>query len=770
MLRNKRNGKCLVFLLACVATLIPFGCSDATSEMSERSDTTITQINDKSEASDGNRYADAETIEEILSDIYDEAVSENALGSLATRKRMVARLGERGYAAVDSENQIDMTCAEQVLEFCGAVEKKENAEITIIVVTDSGCRKFDLQTEEGNVTIVREYDQYDGQGQLQNKSTVSYPADFWQYTEEGYLIFEGSSFSEESFVLTLSDETEHTALRVLPLNETCREMNRKYIQLVGYKQNNMFLTDWSEADFGSLDFYDVFDRFYPIVNKQPNPYVINDGVGTDSVCEVPEALFETVVTAHVKIDSETLRKKTAYLSENAVYEYRPRGFYEAEYPEIPYPEVVGYTENGDGTITLIVNAVYPKENTSKSFSHKTVIRPLDGGGFQYVSNEIISPKEDGGFWWHSERPADEEGKAESDLWMLPQAEDCLLTAAEQEALNEKALTAAEQVKEVYKDVEITGESSFGSNIEGFTEKQRREAVSLLGRAGYVSVTDDVNMENYEKVEEFYTAYRENRDAEVTLYNVDRDGLIGAITFLCRGGKLQTYYVGIGWRKGGVPELKSASVSNIAEMKLTEKGYLIYAYENVMPHSSLRQYWRIKPLSDQCRELTAKYVHGLSYVNYNVLVTNWDSGNAEDILMPCMFEDIYRIDTGENLKPQNGRIPAATYERIMTTYFPVSVEQLREKCGYDEKSHSYAYDMIFSRQYPPFGEVVGYMENGDGTITLIVDAVWADYNSDLAFTNRIVVQPFGDGTFRYLSNSIEEKEMEVPKVDESGKAK
>ena len=47
----------------------------------------------------------------------------------------------------------------------------------------------------------------------------------------------------------------------------------------------------------------------------------------------------------------------------------------------------------------------------------------------------------------------------------------------------------------------------------------------------------------------------------------------------------------------------------------------------------------------------------------------------------------------------------------------------------------------------------------------VDAVWVDYNSDLAFTNRIVVQPFADGTFRYLSNAIEEKEREVPKVTE-----
>ena len=100
---------------------------------------------------------------------------------------------------------------------------------------------------------------------------------------------------------------------------------------------------------------------------------------------------------------------------------------------------------------------------------------------------------------------------------------------------------------------------------------------------------------------------------------------------------------------------------------------------------------------------------------------------------------------------------------MTTYFPVSVEQLREHCGYDEGSNSYEYEMIYASPYPPFGEVVDYTENADGTITLIVDGVWPDYNSDLAFRNTVVVQPFEDGTFRYLSNSIEQIELELPPI-------
>jgi len=71
------------------------------------------------------------------------------------------------------------------------------------------------------------------------------------------------------------------------------------------------------------------------------------------------------------------------------------------------------------------------------------------------------------------------------------------------------------------------------------------------------------------------------------------------------------------------------VSNVAEIKLTEKGYFIYAYEYVIAHASLRQYWRIEPIPEDCWELTEKYISGLSYVNYNVLVTNWDSSNVED---------------------------------------------------------------------------------------------------------------------------------------------
>ena len=119
---NKKN-----FLFAMIILILPImtGCSYETPEVS---DIEITQQDREVYHSDENASADVQHIEELLSDIYDEAVDTNTLGSLDIMRSMVARLGENGYVAVDSGNQIDMTQAEQAFDFCKAVDKKEMEE------------------------------------------------------------------------------------------------------------------------------------------------------------------------------------------------------------------------------------------------------------------------------------------------------------------------------------------------------------------------------------------------------------------------------------------------------------------------------------------------------------------------------------------------------------------------------------------------------------------------------------------------------------------
>lgn len=200
-----------------------------------------------------------------------------------------------------------MTNAEQVLAFCSAVDAGETAKLSIIEIismegTACGFRKYDFSTENGKVDVVRGYYRFDGDGNLLHEDTVRYPADVWQYTEEGYLIFEGCYFADDYYIISLTDEAEHTALRVALLDAGYRELYQKYIQPVGYEDNDLFLVNWSEEDgigFGNLDFYDLFDRFYPMACQKPSPYTACENPGVGFVYRITESEFEDVITAYL---------------------------------------------------------------------------------------------------------------------------------------------------------------------------------------------------------------------------------------------------------------------------------------------------------------------------------------------------------------------------------------------------------------------------------------------------------------------------------------
>ena len=374
------------------------GCSDAPPEENTVSETVIDvqAIQEESEE-------DADEIISVCIDLYEKAEEENKLADLETIRSIVNRLGENGYWAVDSRNQINMTEPEKVVEFCEKVDAQEEAEITILEISYlGGFVKYDLQTKGGNVDVGRSYYKYEN-GNMKREVIGNYQAEYWNYTEEGYLMFSGVWFSEELYVLTLSGAEEHTALRVQPLDETYRELSRKYLNPISFERNNMFIVDWSEEDFGDLNFYDMYDILYPKVNGQYAPYVADDNLSVSAVYQIPKEEFESVIMKYFNIDSETLQSKTIYDSENLTYEYKPRGFEEVEYPEYPYSEVVGFTENNDGTITLTANVVFPYAGDSKVYAHEVVVRPLENGRVQYVSNRIIPSEDNYRETWHTPR-------------------------------------------------------------------------------------------------------------------------------------------------------------------------------------------------------------------------------------------------------------------------------------------------------------------------------------------------------------------------------
>ena len=93
----------------------------------------------------------------------------------------------------------------------------------------------------------------------------------------------------------------------------------------------------------------------------------------------------------------------------------------------------------------------------------------------------------------TEEESDTETSIDSAYWLIPQAGDCLISDEEKQHLQSTVLSAAESVKEIYKNVIIKDAANYSSGVSEFTSEQRKTVVEQLGAAGLVSVEEDTNM-------------------------------------------------------------------------------------------------------------------------------------------------------------------------------------------------------------------------------------------------------------------------------------
>ncbi len=323
-------------------------------------------------------------------------------------QQIVDRLADCGFIAIDSDNKVDMANAENMRPFLDSLESGEPAKVLILqVLYSGGLNLLEIVTDEGNVSVEQTYYAFQDD-HLTKTMRCEFTADHCEYTEEGYLLIGGSRYSPELYVLTMSEEEEHIALRVEPLDEQCRRLCEKYMAPISYNLNNMFITNWSQDNYSNLDFYDIFERFYKETYGKNCPYTMSDDLSVGNEYEVPANEFEDVIMQHIKVSPEKLHMLLRYDADKECYIYRPRGFHEFDYAEVPYPEVAAYERNTDGSVTLTVNAVYPNGNTSKLFSHKVTVVD-ENGRIYYLSNEIPGDEELD-LWWHADRLSDEEWK------------------------------------------------------------------------------------------------------------------------------------------------------------------------------------------------------------------------------------------------------------------------------------------------------------------------------------------------------------------------
>lgn len=276
-----------------------------------------------------------------------------------------------------------------------------------------------------------------------------------------------------------------------------------------------------------------------------------------------------------------------------------------------------------------------------------------------------------------------------------------------------------------------------------------------------------NMDNYENAENFLGKCETGETGSLVMYEIYSDGSIGRMKYIFDGKDMYFLNAQAVWDEAEKPYITGISYARIKQWDYTEKGWFCYLlcvpeYPEVAEAVDGSRMIRVKPVSDELREVSEKCVLRLGYQGSNLLCSNRALSHMEEIDYNGLYEYLYAEKYGEMFNSDNysNGISQEEFEALITEFLPVTAEQVREHAVYDAENQTYEYARLSCGNYSPnrFGtaaaEVVSIEENADGTTDLLADAVCEAFTHDEAvITHKLTVKLREDGSFQYLGNQI-----------------
>ena len=259
---------------------------------------------------------------------------------------------------------------------------------------------------------------------------------------------------------------------------------------------------------------------------------------------------------------------------------------------------------------------------------------------------------------------------------------------------EEAESDCKKLMELYLDIYETADKGIASNVKD---------------AGYpiATMVTYSNMENYESVDSFLKECMEGKRGSVVIYEIHNDGGLGRMKFIFDGTDM--YVVSTRGIRNADNKLGISYISytRFKEWKYTEKGWFCYELcvpeppevSEIMDGSCLI---RIKPMTEEQREMSERCVRGLGYQGQNLLCSNWNAENMSELDYNGMFEYLYGMKYGEKFNSEdypNG-IPKEEFENLIMEYLPITAEQIREYAVFDEEKQTYYWVRLGCFNYAP----------------------------------------------------------------------
>ena len=316
-------------------------------------------------------------IADACQEIYAQADKGTAL-NVVLEEETVHEMGEaaaaQGVAVTCANYDHNMWNYENVDRQLRAGESGQEAETEFYSITSNGYIKyFGLEFESGELVVTYGNGNFDENLGLNILQMEKFRVYDWEYTQKGWLIWEKALSQNQEMDM-------HSFFRILPLDDMCRELGNKYILPVGYFCNNLFLTDWDMESLDPIEFNDLYDFLYRMKYGESLD-------GEQAKEGIEKRNFEEVIQTFFNISAEDLEIYARYDSDLGVYPWEPIGALNRVPQFQPFPEVVKCTDNGDGTWTLYVEAIFVENGTDCSFKHAVTMKETEEG-WKYMGNEV----------------------------------------------------------------------------------------------------------------------------------------------------------------------------------------------------------------------------------------------------------------------------------------------------------------------------------------------------------------------------------------------
>lgn len=322
----------------------------------------------------------------------------------------------------------------------------------------------------------------------------------------------------------------------------------------------------------------------------------------------------------------------------------------------------------------------------------------------------------------------------------------------------------EKVLSADPEIARSGTVLAGEKVVGITENMAESGDPIAGFDIYY------NMKNYEKMDRFLQNCGQGREGCITEYELSEDGGIVRKKFIFDGTDMYLLAASASW-KDDAAVLGEITYTRIREWTYTRKGWFFYElcapeYPEVTEPIYSRAMLRVLPCDEEYAETARKWLKSIGYNGNNLLCSDWDAEHMEDLDYNGLFEYLYELEYGRT--PDTSRyadgIPGEEFEKLMTRYLPVEAEQVREYASYDAERNTYDWirlgvgNRTLGVLVSCLPEVVDMQDNGDGTVTLTLDAVCESTGDDAFLAHKLTVRFEGDDDIKFLSNTVEQKEL------------